>query len=181
MDDRSVETFCKEYTNRMNELRREQNAARTSFIKEQGKITREKEKIVQSICDGVPAEMLKDRAILVNDQLKELEHLLSNQPEEKVIFHPNMSARYKQEVSNLMATLNKPERRAAVSQHLRAMIDKVVLTPNEAGDSLTIDLIGDLAGILSVATSSESPRVEIELSKLQPMQQYLSPQTQTAP
>ncbi len=181
MDDRLVDAFCTEYTNRMNTLRREQNAARTSFIKEQGKLTREKEKIVQSICDGVPAEMLKDRAVFVNDRLKELEHLLSNQPEEKVIFHPNMSVRYKQEVSNLMATLNSSERRAEASQHLRAMIDKVVLTPNEARDDLTIDLIGDLAGILSVATSSESPRVEAELSKLEPMQQELSAKTQTAP
>ncbi len=39
----------------------------------------------------------------------------------------------------------------SVPQHssqrvLSAMIDKVVLTPNEAGDALTIDLIGDLAG-----------------------------------
>lgn len=47
------------------------------------------------------------------------------------------------------------------------MIDKVVLTPNETGEELTVDLIGDLAGILSVATSSESARVAGELSKLQ--------------
>ncbi len=65
-----------------------------------------------------------------------------------MIFHPNMSAYYKQEVSNVMATLNSSERRTEASQHLRAMIDKVVLTPNEAGDELTIDLIGDLAGLL---------------------------------
>ncbi|WP_282095836.1 hypothetical protein [Epibacterium ulvae] len=106
------------------------------------------QKIVQSICDGVPAEMLKDRGVFVNDRLKELERLLSNQPEEQVIFHPSLSVRNKQEVSNLMTTLNSSERRAEASEHLRAMIDKVVLTPNEAGEELTIDLIGDLAGIL---------------------------------
>ncbi|UWR90346.1 recombinase family protein [Phaeobacter inhibens] len=181
MDERLVEAFCQEYTKRMNELRREQNAARTSFVKEQGKLTREKDKIVQSICDGVPAEMLKDRAVFINDRLKELETLLTAQPEEKVIFHPNMSARYKQEVSHLMATLNTPERRAEASQHLRAMIDKVVLTPNIAGEELTIDLIGDLAGILSVATSSESARVAAELSKLQQVHQELSARTTKAP
>ncbi|MDA5556449.1 recombinase family protein, partial [Shimia sp. MMG029] len=181
MDERLVETFCQEYTKRMNELRREQNAARSSFVKEQGKLTREKEKIVQSICDGVPAEMLKDRAVFINDRLKEIETLLTAQAEQKVMFHPNMSARYKQEVSNLMTTLNNPERRVEASQHLRTMIDKVVLIPNEAGDDLTIDLIGDLAGILSVATSSESSRVAAELSKLQPMQQGVSPKTTKAP
>ena len=79
---------------------------------------------MQSICDGVPAEMLKDRAVFINDRLKELETLLTAQPEQKVMFHPNMSARYKQEVSNLMTTLNNPERRVEASQHLRTMIDK---------------------------------------------------------
>ncbi|MBY6066605.1 recombinase family protein [Leisingera aquaemixtae] len=67
------------------------------------------------------------------------------------------------------------------SQHLRAMIDKVVLTPKIAGEELTIDLICDLAGILSVATSSESARVAAELSKLQQVHQELSAKTQTAP
>ena len=80
-----------------------------------------------------------------------------------------------------MATLNTPERRAEASQHLRAMIDKVVLTPNIEGEELTIDLIGDLAGILSVATSSESARVAAELSKLQHVHQELSAKTRTAP
>ncbi|GLO68499.1 hypothetical protein MACH17_34190 [Phaeobacter inhibens] len=125
--------------------------------------------------------MLKDRAVFINDRLKELETLLTTQPEEKVIFHPNMSARYKQEVSQLMATLNTPERRAEASQHLRAMIDKVVLTPNIEGEELTIDLIGDLAGILSVATSSESSRIAAELSKLQHVHQELSGRTTKAP
>ncbi|SCZ73770.1 hypothetical protein SAMN04488118_1192 [Epibacterium ulvae] len=62
--DTGIEAFCKEYNNRLNALHREQNAARNSFITEQGKLTREKEKIVQSICDGGElAEMLKDRAV----------------------------------------------------------------------------------------------------------------------
>ncbi len=54
-----------------------------------------------------------------------------------------------------MATMNNLETRAEASQHLLAKIDKVILTPNESGEELTIDLIGDLAGILSVATSTE--------------------------
>ncbi|MFY0624587.1 MAG: recombinase family protein [Pelagimonas sp.] len=138
MDERLVDAFCKEYTNRMNELRRDQNASRNAYIKEQHNLMREKQKIVQSICDGVPAEMIKDRAVAVNDRLKELEALLSQQPEEKVFFHPIMGERYKQEISGLMATMNTPETRVEASQHLRAMIDKVVLTPNDTGEELTM-------------------------------------------
>lgn len=38
-----------------------------------------KQKIVQSICDGLPAEMLKDRAVIVNNPLNKVEQLLSTQ------------------------------------------------------------------------------------------------------
>ncbi|APX17652.1 resolvase [Phaeobacter inhibens] len=181
MDERLVAAFCAEYTKRMNALRSQHNASRNDFIKEQRKLEREKQKIVQSICDGVPAEMIKDRAVIVNNRLNELEQLLSTQKEEKVIFHPNMADRYHKEVRGLMETMNNPETRAEASQHLRAMIDKVVLTPNETGEELTVDLIGDLAGILSVATSSESARVAAELSKLQQVHQGLSARTTKAP
>ncbi len=125
--------------------------------------------------------MIKDRAVIVNNRLNELEQVLSTQEEEKIIFHPNMADRYHKEVRGLMDTMNNPETRAEASQHLRAMIDKVVLTPNETGEELTVDLIGDLAGILSVATTSESSRIAAELSKLQHVHQELRVETQTAP
>ncbi len=66
------------------------------------------------------------------------------------------------------------------SQHLRALIDKVILTPNETGEELTVDLIGDLTGILSVVTTSESIRIAAELSKLQQVHQELSGRTRKA-
>ena len=112
MDDRLVSAFCAEYTKRMNALRSQHNASRNDFIKEQRKLERDKQKIVQSICDGVPAQMIKDRAGIVNNRLNELEQLLSAQEEEKVIFHPNMAERYHKEVRSLMETMNNPDTRA---------------------------------------------------------------------
>jgi hypothetical protein len=42
------------------------DASRNDFVKEQRKLVREKQKIVQSICDGVPAEFLKAPAVFIN-------------------------------------------------------------------------------------------------------------------
>jgi len=50
------------------------------------------------------------------------------------------------------------------------LIDRIVLTPTATGDRLTVDLIGDLAGILSIATKRDKADVTSELSKLQPVQ-----------
>ncbi len=48
------------------------------------------------------------------------------------------------------------------------------------GEELTVDLIGDLTGILSVVTTSESIRIAAELSKLQQVHQELSGRTRKA-
>ena len=45
----------------------------------------------------------------------------------------------------------------------------IVLTPRDDGQHLSVDLIGDLAGILSIATRKDRPVVEKELLKLQPV------------
>ena len=140
-----------------------------------------KQKIVQSICDGVPTEVIKDRGVIVNNRLNVLEQLLSKQEEEKIIFHPNMADRYHKEVRGLMDTMNTPETRAEASQHLRAMIDKVVLTPNETGEELTVDLIVDLGGLLSVSPTMGSVRISAEFSTLQHVHQDLSGRTTKAP
>ena len=51
------------------------------------------------------------------------------------------------------------------------MLSKIVLTPTAEGDRLTVDLYGDLAGILSVATNGDRPLVDSGLSWIQPDQQ----------
>ena len=48
-------------------------------------------------------------------------------------------------------------------------------------EELTVDLIGDLASILSVATKMGSTRIAAELSKLQHVHQDLSARTTKAP
>ena len=59
--------------------------------------------------------------------------------------------------------------RAEAGTILRSLIDKIILTPREGEKGLSVDLVGDLAGILSIATKSGRLAVESELSKLQPV------------
>jgi site-specific DNA recombinase len=48
------------------------------------------------------------------------------------------------------------------------LIDKIVLRPTPDKDPLTVDLMGDLAGILSVATQKEKLLIESGLSLFNP-------------
>ncbi len=55
--------------------------------------------------------------------------------------------------------------RSEAAEHLRALIDKIVLTPRDG--ELTIDLYGDPAGILNIAKENVDMTNSLKLKKLQ--------------
>ncbi len=171
MDEKLCEEFCQEYTKRMNELHREHNAALSGYRRELQKLERERQQIVQSICDGVPGHVVKDRAIYVQSRKEELEEIIASTKEVQIIFHPNMANRYHKEVRNLLASLSSEDSRIEAANILRSLIDRIVLTPSKEGDRLVVDLNGDLAGILAIATKQDRPLVTSSLLKLKPVQQ----------
>ncbi|MEO1207197.1 MAG: recombinase family protein [Pseudomonadota bacterium] len=152
MDEALCEEFCKEYAEHMNRVRQDHNAALAQYHRERAKLEREKAKIVQSIKDGVPGSVLKDDAIRVQSRLEELEAILASAEEAPVLFHPSMAQRYHQQVRRLTAALNEDSHRAEAAMLIRELIDKVVLVPDPDRGGLAVDLCGDLAGILSMAT-----------------------------
>lgn len=80
-----------------------------------------------------------------------------------------MASRYQKEVQGLIASMSDAATRAEAGTILRSLIEKIVLTPRKGEKGLTVDLVGDLAGILSIATKSGRLAVESGLSKLQPV------------
>ena len=171
MDEALCAEFCVEYTRRMNELRMQHNASLASYRAEYAKLERERQQIIKSIADGVPGAVLKDRAIALQARREELERLISETKEEPVLFHPNMARRYHAEIQTLLVSLNIDESRGEATAILRDLIDRIVVTPTDEGDRRTVDLIGDLAGILSIATKQDRDSVAEDLSRLQPVQQ----------
>ena len=71
--------------------------------------------------------------------------------------HPNAADIYRAKVADLEASLNAPEIRAAASDALRALIERVVLTPDaDAPDGLRVELYGDLAEILRLGETGQT-------------------------
>ena len=155
--------FCNEYTRHINRVRMEHNAALNSYRSEYEKIERERKKLVQSILDGVPGEVLKDDAHRIQNRKEELERLLETTNEAPPLFHPNMALRYHEEVQRLIESLNEEDHRAEAAELIRSLIDKVVLSPAEDEGSLVVDLHGDLAGILTMATGKARKDIVAQL------------------
>ncbi|MBT8108100.1 MAG: recombinase family protein [Gammaproteobacteria bacterium] len=154
-----VETFCQEYAQHLNELRAAQHRAQRAKKAELRRLKKRQEQVIQSIYNGVDARMIKDESKYIADRLEELEAEESQQQEQpplKPLVHPAMANRYRQEVENLKEALNRKNARAEASEHLRALIGKIVLTPESGRDELRIDLHGDLAGILQIASQKQA-------------------------
>jgi len=66
-----------------------------------------------------------------------------------------LAAVYRRKVATLRATLQQEATRAEAGDALKDVIDEIVLTPRDG--ALAIDLRGDLAGILRLASDSNKP------------------------
>jgi site-specific DNA recombinase len=156
MDPALLEEFCAEYTAHLNRLRGAKNASLAAAKAELDKLTREKERLIQAIKDGVPASEIRDDLARIAARREELEALIEGTTEEPVLLHPNMAAHYRHQVANLTQALTAEENRAEAADLLRSLLDRIELTPNDQG-KLEIDLYGDLAGILSLAANKDTP------------------------
>ncbi|MEO1309054.1 MAG: hypothetical protein AAFV31_04425 [Pseudomonadota bacterium] len=118
--------------------------------------------------DGVPGELVKDDAIRVDQRMRYLKQLLEDKHEKPSVFEPGIAARYKREVNRLIDSLNSDDHREEASELIRALIDRIVLSPSRDRDRPIIDLEGDLAGILAVATGNDKAALSGGLSDINP-------------
>ncbi|MEM1150013.1 MAG: recombinase family protein [Pseudomonadota bacterium] len=171
MDKELCAKFCTEYVNHLNQIRREHNSLRASYERELAKIERENKKLVDAILNDVDPKTLVEKSRYIAARKEELTEILERVEEAPVIFHPNMADRYHEEVSELIDSLSSLEHREEAASLLRDLIDKIVLTPNEDSTDLNIDLMGDLAGILTVATRNNVALVKDGIAWLSKQEQ----------
>ena len=90
-----------------------------------------------------------------------LQHQHAAITEPKPLLHPDMAAIYRAKVTELARALQEPESRSEATEALRGFVDAIVLTPDQGGETLQIDLRGNLAAMLGATVQtkrSESDR-----------------------
>ena len=162
MDPALVDVFCQTYTNHMNKLAADHNAGRTGKQAELDSVTRDLDRLIQAIIDGVPGAQVKDRIAALEQRKDTLSHELAHSEPAPVSLHPNMAAYYREAVADLREALLAPDKRDEATAVVRDLIDAIVLTPVEleGKKTLSVQLVGRLAGILSLATGAAEPLSE---------------------
>ena len=147
--------FAAEYARHMNQLRASQDAARAQQRAELAKVTRDLDRLVQALLDGVRGSQVKEKMAELETRKRQLETSLEQGAPAPVRLHPNMGERYRKQVTGLIDALNQPDRRTEAAELIRALVDHIVFSPEEGSPKrATLDLHGDLAGILGLVSVS---------------------------
>ena len=105
--------------------------------------------------DGVRGSQVKDKMAELEARKRKLEAELEPGAHAPVRLHPNMGERYRQQVTGLIEALNEPDRRTEAAELIRTLVDNIVFTPEEGSPKrATLDLHGDLAGILGLVSET---------------------------
>jgi site-specific DNA recombinase len=163
MDERLCDIFCNEYAKFLAEMHRQHNDSLSQYRVELRKCQKEDTKMVQAICDGFASPELKVKMNANTARIEHLEKLLSSTKELPALMEPSMARHYRAEVKDLIRSLNDPDSRTESADKLRALMDKIVLTPKQHGYGLDIDLHGSLAGILTVASKHKDKAKRAEI------------------
>ncbi len=151
-----TEVFVREYTREINRLRAEASAIHTQSRQRLDDINRRVANIVDAIAAGRSGTALLDKLEALESEKAELEANKSHSAPEPVRLHPNIAEHYVTKVSDLRNYLNKENARREATQILRSLVDEIRLHPIDG--ELQIELIGDLAALLSFADHGESPK-----------------------
>lgn len=164
MRDDLVQIFCEEYTRHLNALRAAQDGALAEAGAERDRLRKARANVLQAIRDGIAAALVKDELESIASRLETLETIIARGNESpRPLLHPSMARRYREQIAALREALSRSGGAGEPAEHVRGLIEKIVLTPkpqpDEAGrDELKIDLYGDLAGILELAAGAEAAR-----------------------
>ena len=166
LDPERTKVFCEHYTKAMNRMVAEHNAGLHASRAELEKVSRDMERLVQAIVDGVPAAQVKDKMAQLERRKGELEATLARTEELQVNLHPNLAEYYRQQIGRLREALQDESMRERAAEAIRALIERIDLEPVtlDGQEIVAVNLHGKLASILTMATNAKRPLDDSDLS-----------------
>jgi len=155
MDPVLFKEFAEAFYEEVNRLRSQRSATQDAKRQELARIEQRIRRIVDAIADGAQARALKDELLALEDRQMALHTALRNAPEPAPLIHPNLAEIYRRKVAALHEALEDTETRTEAFEAIRSLISAIVLTPVKG--ELKIDLQGDIAHILTLASANKKP------------------------
>ncbi|WP_342629725.1 recombinase family protein [Nguyenibacter vanlangensis] len=146
----------KAYAEETNRLNHERRANSAGWKAELAKVEKGIAGIMTAITDGMYQPSMKVHMQTLEDRKVELEALLSSELEDTLDIHPNVAAVFKKKVERLTESLNQPEDRAEASEAVRALVEKIVLSPGDKRGEIFATLYGELGTLLRFVNQKDT-------------------------
>ena len=142
------EEFTREFTAEFNRQRMSNSANIDRTRQQIDRTTRQISHLVDAVANGADAKSINEKLKELELTRAKLETDLADIPIGQPLLHPNLAKIYREKVECLSEAINDPNHGRQVFEIIRGLIAEVRLVPSEG--ALTIELAGDLAGILAV-------------------------------
>ena len=142
------EEFAREFTAEINRQRMTEAASLDATRRELDRLDLQITRLVDAVANGADAKALNDRIKELEGARPGLEARLANAGFDQPLLHPSLAKVYRDKVERLTEAMRDPVQGREVFEIIRGLIAQVRLVPN--GGELSIELLGDLAGILAV-------------------------------
>jgi site-specific DNA recombinase len=122
------------------------------------------------VMNGVAPSEVRDEMNANAARREELKAMLAAVDDSPPLLHPEMAGIYRAKVTELARALQDSDSRSEATEALRGLVDAIVLTPDQAGDTFQIELRGNLAAMLGATVhtkrSSESDDLSLQVSSV---------------
>jgi hypothetical protein len=145
------------YAEETNRLNRERRAGSEADRKALADVEKKLKEIVTAIEDGGYSRPLMTRLRELEAKQDELTERLSRAPVDIPDIHPNVAGIYRRKVERLAEALQRPQERDEAADAIRALIDRITLTPGPKRGEIAATLHGDLGTILEWAAQKQNP------------------------
>ncbi len=150
--------FVTEFTAEWNRAQAEVSATIGARKRELDTLNRKLSGLIDAITDGLRAKGLQQKLDELERRKALLEQGLQDTPTPAPRLMPNLSEVYRRKVAGLTEALHAPDFGTAALENVRGLIDRVMLHPAADGDGLEIELIGEIASMVSLALDKPNAR-----------------------
>jgi site-specific DNA recombinase len=149
-----VAEFMREYHTEVNRQRHQAELSLVQKRRDHDDVTRKLAGVIEAIADGLRAPGLQSRLDELEQRKASLAAELDAAPPPAPRLHPNLAEVYRKKVADLQTALADPATHTEALEILRALIERVEVRPAE--DGFAIELIGEIANMVTLSAGAES-------------------------
>jgi hypothetical protein len=153
MEPSLFEEFAREFMTEVNKQRSAASTAKAGMQSDLERMDRQIKRLVEAILDGADAMPINAKLKELEAEKTRLKNALDAAPAGQPLLHPNLAAIYRARVENLQTVLSDPDHGQEAFDVVRSLVEEVRIVP--AGAEVTIELRGELAGILALAETAK--------------------------